>query len=163
MIYWVLFCNFLITNDCGVVFGRQVLEVRIFSPRPIVPYPDQSLTNYPARPLNFIVRPDYGNFAVTVRPSDGVIERNVHFSLEVSLQIANGDADADSGVTKVTVDADMPAHRHGMNTQPEITEEGNHRYRVDGMVFHMAGDWVITVDIARGNESERASFPVFVE
>ena len=37
------------------------------------------------------------------------------------------------------------------------------RYRADGMLFHMSGDWVITVEMARGTESERAAFPVHVE
>ena len=34
MFYLVLFCKILITNGCGIVFGRQGPEVRIFSPRP---------------------------------------------------------------------------------------------------------------------------------
>jgi hypothetical protein len=102
---------------------------------------------------------DRGNFAVTVQPSDGAIERNKHFSMAISIDPGS----ADDAPLKVTADADMPAHRHGMNTRPEVTKEDDLRYRVDGMLFHMAGEWVITVDVTQGTESEHASFPVLVE
>ena len=36
MFYLVLFCKFLITNECAIVFGRQGPEVRILSPRPVI-------------------------------------------------------------------------------------------------------------------------------
>ena len=57
----------------------------------------------------------------------------------------------------------MPAHQHGMNTKPELTDKGDGKYKVDGMLFHMSGDWVIFVDVTRGEATERASFPVLVE
>ena len=102
---------------------------------------------------------DRGTFEVTVSPKGGKIERNKHFSLDVSLVAKTGDTKN----VAIVVDADMPAHRHGMNTKPEITAEGPDHYRIDGMVFHMAGDWVITVDVVREGTTERASFPVSVE
>ncbi len=43
----------------------------------------------------------------------------------------------------------MPAHDHGLPTRPRVTtelEDGN--YRLDGMRFHMAGDWELTISIA---------------
>ena len=42
----------------------------------------------------------------------------------------------------------MPAHDHGLPTRPRVTTElkdGN--YRLDGMRFHMAGDWELTITI----------------
>jgi hypothetical protein len=102
---------------------------------------------------------DRGNFGVTIRPEGGSITRNRHFSLEVVLKPGSG-AGAPDGVL---VDADMPAHRHGMNTKPEIVHEGGQSYRVNGMLFHMAGEWSITVVISVGKTEERAAFPVLVE
>lgn len=102
---------------------------------------------------------DQGNFDVSIQPEGGEIERNKHFSLDVTVTAKNGE----NGDIQVVVDADMPAHQHGMNTKPEIFASGATKYRVEGMVFHMSGDWVITVDVTRGGKTERASFPVSVE
>ena len=47
--------------------------------------------------------------------------------------------------------------------KPEVVAQGSLQYRVEGMVFHMSGDWVIMVDVARDGKTERAAFPVSVE
>lgn len=94
-----------------------------------------------------------------LRPEGGGIVRNGHFSLEVVLEPGPGAGVPDS----VVVDADMPSHGHGMHTKPETVAEGGHRYRVKGMLFHMAGEWSISVTITAGRTVERAWFPVLVE
>ena len=99
-----------------------------------------------------------GSYSVTVNPTKGAIDLNKHFSLDVTIEASDG---ADS--LQVKVDADMPAHQHGMNTQPELSEKGDSTYQVDGMLFHMSGEWVIMVDVTRAGRTERASFPVQVE
>ncbi len=101
---------------------------------------------------------DRGHFTVTVEPATGVIERGKHFSLNLILQ-----PEEDSSPPQVSVDADMPAHRHGMHTKPELTQTGDLSYRVDGMLFHMAGDWVITIDITRDTETDQVAFPISVK
>ncbi len=100
-----------------------------------------------------------GGFDVTLKPGEGGIVRNTHFALEVAI-VARGEAAGEFGVK---VDADMPAHGHGMNTKPEITELEPGRYRVEGMLLHMGGDWVITADVTSGGETVRATFPISVE
>lgn len=48
----------------------------------------------------------------------------------------------------ITVSGGMPEHDHGMPTRPRITAElGEGRYRLDGMRFHMTGDWEIALEI----------------
>ena len=53
--------------------------------------------------------------------------------------------------TELSLDALMPAHGHGMNYQPEITEiardENGVQYRVEGLVLHMPGNWQWNVDV----------------
>ena len=44
------------------------------------------------------------------------------------------------------VDAEMPEHRHGMNYKPTFTSMGEGQWRVEGMVWHMAGRWALKVD-----------------
>lgn len=46
-----------------------------------------------------------------------------------------------------TVDATMPAHRHGMNYRPSLHPLGDGRWRVDGMLWHMAGAWELRFDV----------------
>ena len=49
--------------------------------------------------------------------------------------------------TALVVDADMPAHRHGMNYRASITVLGNGQFRADGMLLHMAGRWRFIFDL----------------
>ena len=102
---------------------------------------------------------DQGGYDVTLKPGTESIERNKHFTLDVKLRARKGSLDN----IKLKVDADMPAHRHGMNTQPVVSKKEAADYQVDGMLFHMGGDWVITVDVENAGKTERATFPVSVE
>ena len=113
------------------------------------------------RPLQ--QRTSAGNFTVSLQPKEGKpIIQNEHFSLDLSLEPKNSDSKTEA--KKLVVVADMPAHSHGMNTKPEVTLISPGKYRIDGMLFHMAGDWVITVRIDPGNgQWEQADFPVSIE
>lgn len=62
-----------------------------------------------------------------------------HFVVELQL------CPADARLTKV--DASMPAHRHGMNYRPSLTALGEGRYRAEGLMFHMAGDWELRFEV----------------
>jgi hypothetical protein len=61
------------------------------------------------------------------------------------------------------VDATMPAHGHGMNTQPRTSPLGNGRFAVTGLRFHMPGAWEVDFDLVRGKVLERAQAAVAVE
>lgn len=102
---------------------------------------------------------DGGNFTVAIQPDGGGIVTNRHFSLEVLVEPAAGNA----APVGVIVDADMPDHGHGMNTKPETAHEGGPRYRTKGMLFHMMGEWSIVVEVSTASGKERAFFPVLVE
>lgn len=64
---------------------------------------------------------------------------------------------------ELKVDADMPAHKHGMLSAPVTVDLGGGRFRTDGMLLHMPGDWVVFVDIVRGEAVEHVEFPVTLE
>jgi hypothetical protein len=42
---------------------------------------------------------------------------------------------------RVQVDAHMPAHRHGMNYAPSVQSLPDGRYRAEGLMLHMPGQW----------------------
>jgi YtkA-like len=59
----------------------------------------------------------------------------------------------------ITVGGDMPAHGHGMPTQPEVTADlGGGDYRVEGMAFQMGGYWIIDVTVTAGGDSDLIRF-----
>jgi hypothetical protein len=54
------------------------------------------------------------------------------------------------------VDADMPAHRHGMNYRTSIrTEADGRRSRAQGLVFHMPGKWRLIFDVQHAGQRLR--------
>jgi hypothetical protein len=64
----------------------------------------------------------------------------------------------------ITVDGDMPAHGHGLPTQPRVTEAlGGGDYRVEGMKFSMGGAWVITFAIEAGEMQDSVTFELELE
>lgn len=67
------------------------------------------------------------------------------FAAEVT--ICGGDP---SAIERIDVDALMPAHRHGMNYLPKVSPAGPGRYRADGLLFHMPGEWRIDVAVFGG-------------
>lgn len=50
------------------------------------------------------------------------------------------------------VDATMPEHRHGMNYRPSVKPLGEARWRVDGLLWHMAGRWELAVEVEHNGE-----------
>ena len=66
-------------------------------------------------------------------------------SLEIALCNAAGTAPA-----LQRLDAEMPAHRHGMNYRPSVVALGPGRYRAEGLMFHMPGLWALHLETAGG-------------
>lgn len=53
------------------------------------------------------------------------------------------------------VDADMPAHRHGMNYRPTVQALGDGRFRAEGLLLHMPGRWRFTFDLDSDGHTQR--------
>ncbi len=107
------------------------------------------------------------NDAVAESAREWVSERGVYqLSFESSLEPieinqmhswvlrVNADGDPVSGA-KISVSGGMPAHDHGLPTRPRITEELDQgAYRLEGMRFHMGGDWVVSIDIEADGKTD---------
>ena len=63
----------------------------------------------------------------------------------------------------VTVEAQMPAHRHGMNTRPHREQLDADRFLFRGLLFHMAGEWEVVVEAAQGRVRDRATARLVIE
>jgi len=103
-----------------------------------------------------------GTYYVSFQPMPDPIPLNQPFKMSVA--VYDG-ADHSKLVPDavVTVDARMPAHNHGMNLEPEVTEKGDGTASVEGMLFHMAGHWELYIDVIRDADMERATFDVTLQ
>lgn len=87
---------------------------------------------------------------VAFRPDPFRVEVGMPFTLIMNVCTKRGEP-----AELVAVDATMPAHKHGMNYAPTIVSGTDGRYRVEGMLFHMPGDWELTFDVRSAGETER--------
>jgi len=81
-----------------------------------------------------------------------------HFSLEIEVCPKPGH----ELPLALKVDADMPAHRHGMNYAPTVRVLSPGRYRADGLMFHMPGRWRVRFDVTAGGRIEQLAREVDV-
>lgn len=83
--------------------------------------------------------------AYAAQPSPIPLDR--HFKLAVAV----------CGVqaTGLRVDADMPAHRHGMNYRTTVQAAGDGRFEAKGLLFHMPGRWRLIFDVDVGGKTLR--------
>lgn len=66
-------------------------------------------------------------------------------------------------ITKLKVDATMPAHKHGMNYEPSLKHLSGNSFRADGLVFHMPGTWEVELRAWQGEQDSRMAFTVDVK
>ena len=95
-----------------------------------------------------------GGLTLAFAPRPAPIAVGRHFSIDVVVCAAsNAPAPA-----LVRVDAEMPAHRHGMNYRAAIHPLDGDRYAVDGLMFHMPGRWrfLFTLGRDRGGQTTLA-------
>ncbi len=88
-------------------------------------------------------------------PSPAPLPLGRHFALDIVVCMPAGQPLP----ATLQVDADMPAHRHGMNYRSSVSALGGGRFRADGLLFHMAGRWRILFDLpaAGGMPARRIS------
>jgi hypothetical protein len=82
-----------------------------------------------------------------------------HFTIDFAI--------CDGGVARsasgVSVDADMPAHRHGMNYRASVSQLGDGTYRAQGLMFHMPGTWRVIFDLGLDGRAVRVTRAIEVQ
>jgi len=61
---------------------------------------------------------------------------------------------------EISVFGGMPAHTHGLPTQPEVTEIGDGDYLVEGLKFSMTGMWQLWFNIHVGDVTDKIKFDI---
>ena len=84
-----------------------------------------------------------GGLQVAFAPRPAPLALGRHFALDIVVCAPAGQPLP----ATLAVDADMPAHRHGMNYRASVTALGDGRFRADGLMFHMAGRWRLLFDL----------------
>lgn len=95
---------------------------------------------------------------VAFAPRPAPLPLGRHFALDIVVCPAAGQPLP----ATLAVDADMPAHRHGMNYRSTVTALGEGRFRAEGLMFHMAGRWRLLFDVpvAAGQPPRRLSHEI---
>lgn len=115
----------------------------------------------PMASLQQEVPTDGGTFNVRLSTSPHPLRLNEYFELIV--EIRSLDEPSNDSPLRVGVDARMPGHEHGMNTRPRRLELEDGRFVFAGMLFHMAGEWAVELDVARGRIREKAKTRLTLE
>lgn len=102
---------------------------------------------------------EHAQYPVAFAPRARPIAVGRHFALDIQVCPQAG-APAPRGIA---VDADMPAHQHGMNYRASVKPLGAGRYRADGLMFHMPGRWRVVFDVATAAGSTRVTHEFDVE
>jgi hypothetical protein len=63
----------------------------------------------------------------------------------------------------VAVDAEMPAHRHGMNYRTRVEALAGGLYRAHGLMFHMPGTWRVIFDVPLEGRTLRVTREIEVQ
>lgn len=92
-------------------------------------------------------------------PQPAPLASGRHFGLDITICPRAGA----SLPLALRVDADMPAHRHGMNYRPTVRALGDGRYRADGLLLHMPGRWRFSFEISADGRLDRLGREVDVE
>ena len=90
-----------------------------------------------------------GNWKVAYSPSRENLPLNEVFELITRVE-------GEGKIVSLRVDAAMPAHGHGMMTNPVTTQQSDGSYKTTGMLLSMPGVWEIYFDIDNGETIERA-------
>lgn len=105
-----------------------------------------------------IVDSHSGAFRVQFRSDVQPLPLNVMHAWTLLLQNAEGEPVSDAELTLL---GGMPAHNHGLPSAPQVQATSDPgRYRVEGLRFHMQGEWVLELTIRHGGREDRASVPV---
>lgn len=98
-------------------------------------------------------------YTVAFAPQPAKIVVGQHFKLDVAVCAEPGRLAA----TALKVDADMPAHRHGMNYRASLKGTGEQRWLAEGLMFHMPGRWRFLFELATPQGVRKLSHEVEVE
>jgi hypothetical protein len=102
-----------------------------------------------------------GLYTVQWSSESGEVPLNTLHSWTLHVEDSDGAPVANA---QVAVDGGMPAHDHGLPTQPSVRAgDAAGDYLLEGLKFQMPGEWVITVTIDGPAGADEAILPLIVK
>ena len=96
---------------------------------------------------------EHGLYSVSFDSALDPIEINRIHSWLLHIETVDGQSLENA---EISVDGGMPAHAHGLPTQPRVAANlGDGNYRLEGVRFHMPGSWEITITIEANGTTDR--------
>ena len=97
-------------------------------------------------------------FRAVLEPQLSPLEINKMHAWEVHLSWHDGRPVEGA---EIEIGGGMPLHDHGLPSRPRVTQYlGDGVYLVEGMRFHMPGEWVMDIDITWDGAKERIRLPL---
>lgn len=97
-------------------------------------------------------------FYVVAEPNPDPIPFNEYFSIWVDV-LDGPQGNRINDTLSVLVDANMPAHNHGMNETPSMILAEDGRFQADGLKWFMTGEWELEIYITDADgRTEQANF-----
>jgi hypothetical protein len=146
------------TPAAGVTGGRAgrlaALLIALLLGAPLTHPAAESVAAEPAGVPRLLQQSRGGAFQVAFTSELQPIEINRIHAWVLYLRDADG-RPLDDAVVEVT--GGMPAHDHGLPTQPRVTRAlGDGAYLLEGLRFHMHGLWEIVVTVTAAGQRDRA-------
>ncbi len=102
-----------------------------------------------------------GTYRVAWEPVGGVIPEADPFA--VRFTVTRVDAQPLDANVRASIDAEMPHHGHGMNLTPTVVRNDDGSFVATGMLLHMSGRWVMSIDVQEHGVTERTQWYVDLE
>jgi hypothetical protein len=104
---------------------------------------------------------DAGHYRIRARPAELPLKLNRVHDWIVGIERLG---DWSEVPTAIRFDGGMPSHGHGFVTRPRVTKNlGHGEFLVEGVKFHMAGDWVLAISVTSQTTTEGVVLPLTVE
>lgn len=104
-----------------------------------------------------------GTYEMRIALKPGTPPLNEPFEAEVELRRGCGTAAVSAEGVSLRLGGWMPEHRHGMVSEPRVLADGPGRFRVQGLLFHMAGVWELRVDVVDAGVLTRMGLDLRIE
>ena len=104
-----------------------------------------------------------GTYLVAWEPVGGAIPDAEPFAIAIDVRRTDGGPIGPR--VKVSADAEMPHHGHGMNLVPTVRAvgPGAGRFVAQDMLLHMSGRWILAIDVEEDGVAERTQWDVEID
>lgn len=101
-----------------------------------------------------------GFYQISLRPEEGPARVGGPHGWVVSVETTDG---VPFRPSRLAFDGGMPQHGHGFQTRPHVSRTRSvGEFLVDGVRFHMPGDWMLRVEVVGPSGPDVAVFQIHV-